>query len=203
RSAPWGRRPGGRAAPRPGGAGWLRGGAAPAAPAVSGVALVLRTAPGLFTAVRWCGAALMLVWGGRALWSSLRASPPTAADGGGGSGDGTGPGGPAAAPALRRHFLMGVLCTGANPKVALFLLAFLPQFVPAGVAPAPAMALLAAVHLGLAALWLTLLSHVLHLLHRRISRVRRPGGDPRLLRVVEGAAGVVFIGFAVRLGLGG
>ncbi|MFJ9416595.1 LysE family translocator [Streptomyces sp. NPDC101227] len=175
-------------------AGMLTAGAGHAALAISGVSLVLAGRPELFTAIRWCGAAVMLFWGLRALRSALRRPPPP-----------TEPGPDRGQPpevSLRRCWLQGLLCTGANPKVGLFLLAFLPQFVPPGDPPARTMAVLATVHLSLAALWLALLSGAVHLL-RRWAAARRPDAGAAASRVVEAVVGTVFIGFAVRLGLGG
>ncbi|AJT63772.1 hypothetical protein T261_2087 [Streptomyces lydicus] len=175
-------------------AGMLTAGAVHAALAISGVSLVLAGRPQLFTAVRWCGAAVMLVWGVRALRSALRGPQPS---------DPTGPGTGRPPPVdLRRCWLQGLLCTGANPKVGLFLLAFLPQFVPPGDPPARTMAVLATVHLSLAALWLALLSGAVHVLRRWVA-ARRPDAGAGAARVVEAVVGTVFIGFAVRLGLGG
>ncbi|MFG2139890.1 LysE family translocator [Streptomyces sp. NPDC048650] len=175
-------------------AGMLTAGAAHATLAISGVSLVLAGRPELFTAVRWCGAAVMLLWGLRALRSALRRPP--AADRPGPDADRPPP------PSLRRCWLQGLLCTGANPKVGLFLLAFLPQFVPPGEPPARTMAVLAAVHLSLAALWLAVLSGGVFLL-RRWAAARRPDAGAGAARVVEALVGAVFIAFAVRLGVGG
>ncbi|MEU9115680.1 LysE family translocator [Streptomyces sp. NPDC048483] len=175
-------------------AGMLTAGAAHAALAISGVSLVLVGRPELFTAVRWCGAAVMLLWGIRALRSALRRPPPP-------DEPGTEPGRPPPV-SMWRCWLQGLLCTGANPKVGLFLLAFLPQFVPPGDPPARTMAVLAAVHLSLAALWLTVLSGAVYLLRRWVA-ARRPDAGAGAARVVEAVVGTVFIGFAVRLGLGG
>ena len=77
-------------------------------------ALVLASAPA-FAIVRYAGAAY-LVWVGIGM---LRAPPPAA---------------PRAAPdaaplATRRIFIGAALTNALNPKVALFFLAFLPQFV--------------------------------------------------------------------------
>ncbi|UQA97267.1 LysE family translocator [Streptomyces halobius] len=175
--------------------GMLTAGALHATLAISGVSLVLAGRPELFTAVRWCGAAVMLLWGIRALRAALRPDCPSPRE----------PGQDARQPAptsLRRCWLQGLLCTGSNPKVGLFLLAFLPQFVPPGDPPARTMAVLAAVHLSLAALWLAFLSGAVHLLRRWVA-ARRPHAGAGMGRVVEAVVGTVFIAFAVRLGLGG
>jgi threonine/homoserine/homoserine lactone efflux protein len=82
--------------------------------AVLGLAALLAASALAFSIVRWIGAAY-LVWIGLAM---LRARPASARDG---------PVVPAG-----RVFWQGALTNALNPKVALFFLAFLPQFVDAG-----------------------------------------------------------------------
>lgn len=84
--------------------------------------------------------------------------------------------------------------------MGLFLLAYLPQFVPAHAQVAPAMALLATVYLALGAVWLAFLIVVIHLVRRKLSR--RVGGADAFLRLTEILLGLVFVAFAARLALG-
>ncbi|MFD9815722.1 LysE family translocator [Streptomyces sp. NPDC059080] len=195
--------------------------------ALTGVALLLRTDPRLLTALQWCGAVVMLVWGLRAVRAAVRG--PGAADVGAGQEAGTRPGAgagaeagpgsgapgrglgstsglgsrspaPPAARAARRYFWTGMLCTGGNPKVGLFLLAYLPQFVPPGAPWALSMGVLTGVYLALAALWLACVISAVHLLHGLArSRRRAPRVPGRGLRLVDGVVGVVFISLAIRL----
>ena len=98
--------------------------------AAAGLSVVLATSAAAFGVVKWCGAAYLLYAGLRLVAASAR--PPRAATGGV-------PLPPAAAPRIfREAFVINVL----NPKVALFFLAFLPQFIDAG-APAKALAFIA------------------------------------------------------------
>ena len=98
--------------------------------AAAGLTVILATSAAAFTVVKWCGAAYLLYAGIRLIASSVRPARETAA------------GGllaPAAAPRVfREAFVINVL----NPKVALFFLAFLPQFIDAA-APAKALAFIA------------------------------------------------------------
>jgi threonine/homoserine/homoserine lactone efflux protein len=82
--------------------------------AALGVSLLLRTSTLAFTALQWAGA-LYLLWIGVQMW---RAAPHLDIR--------------AARDRLdtRRLFLQGSLSALLNPKLALFFLAFLPQFVP-------------------------------------------------------------------------
>ena len=77
--------------------------------AVGGVAALLAAYPPAFTALRWAGAGYLL-W---LAWKAWRAPVP-----------GRGQGAPDLWQALRQGWLTNVL----NPKVAIFVLAFLPQF---------------------------------------------------------------------------
>ncbi|MCW5610027.1 MAG: LysE family translocator [Rubrivivax sp.] len=91
--------------------------------AAFGLAALLALHPGAFVALQWAGAA-WLAWLGlrllRQAWRSEAAAAPAAAARG------------AAGPSWRGEFRNGLLTNLLNPKVALFFLAFLPPFVPAG-----------------------------------------------------------------------
>ncbi|MEF8840990.1 MAG: LysE family translocator [Haloarculaceae archaeon] len=82
---------------------------------VLGLAALLRTVPEAYALVRYAGAAYLLYLGVR----TLRSEESFALA------DGTGPG-----RTVREGFAGGLLVNVLNPKVALFFLAFLPQFLP-------------------------------------------------------------------------
>jgi threonine/homoserine/homoserine lactone efflux protein len=84
--------------------------------AAVGLSALLAASATAFTAVKLAGAPY-LIYMGFALWRDQKRSRPGITDG--------------AMPAasLRRVFAQGVLTNVLNPKVALFVLAFLPQFV--------------------------------------------------------------------------
>ncbi|QNM97401.1 LysE family translocator [Chitinimonas koreensis] len=85
--------------------------------AVLGVSALIAASPTAFTALKLAGG-LYLVWLGI---QALRSSGVNA------------PGSAAARPErLRALFARGLLANAINPKVVLFFLAFLPQFVDAG-----------------------------------------------------------------------
>jgi threonine/homoserine/homoserine lactone efflux protein len=102
--------------------------------AALGLAGLLLASPLAFDIVRYAGAAY-LVW---LAWKTLRAAPLGAPD---------------AAPAPRslwRVFGNGAVTNVLNPKVALFFLAFLPQFVDPSAGPvAPQMLVLGTMLVGL------------------------------------------------------
>ena len=91
----------------------------------------------------------------------------------------------------RRWFVRGLLTNLLNPKVGVFYVTFLPQFVPASANAMVICVALAAVH---AAVWFC----VLALLAEGL------GGWLRRRRVracFDGLAGIVFIGIGVKLAL--
>ena len=103
----------------------------------------------------------------------------------------------AAAPAVGGDFAWmrrGLLTNLLNPKVGVFYISFLPQFLPAGVPAAPFIFLLAAIHaaLGLAS------SACLIGATRPIAGVLK---RPAIVRWLDRATGLVFLGFGLRLAL--
>lgn len=88
--------------------------------AAAGLSAILATSAVAFSAVKWAGAAYLVYLGIKALRS----------DGGSFLSDGTQSGN--TTPEI---FKQGILVAILNPKVAIFFLAFLPQFVVAGAGP--------------------------------------------------------------------
>lgn len=90
--------------------------------------------------------------------------------------------------ALRRGFTTNIL----NPKVGVFYITLLPQFLPAdatGVAPA---LLLACIHVALAVTWFTVLAAGAAVVRKILQR-------PPVARGLDLATGFVFVGFGARL----
>ncbi|HVM52159.1 MAG TPA: LysE family translocator [Acidimicrobiales bacterium] len=81
--------------------------------AAFGLSAILVRSAALYTAVKWAGAAYLVVLGVRRL--ATRAAEPTAVA--------------VARTPLRTLFRDGVVVNALNPKTALFFFAFLPQFV--------------------------------------------------------------------------
>lgn len=145
--------------------------------AITGVSLLLRTNPGLFIAVQLTGATVLLLWGAWTLRESFRPATATSQD---------------TDPAGGKSFAIGFISTATNAKVAVFLLAFLPQFVPAGLPPTSTMMVLAAVYLSLGCAWLLILIELVHRIRDRIL-------STRTRRVLQRIMAVLFGVFAVRL----
>ena len=87
--------------------------------AVIGVGAILAASPVAFTALKWAGGAY-LIWLGI---QALRHAGAVRIEGSDTS--------PAPAESLRRTFCKGLVANAINPKVVLFFLSFLPQFVDA------------------------------------------------------------------------
>lgn len=139
---------------------------------------VLNAVPGLFMAVKIAGA-IYLAWLGL---SMLRgAIKPAASE----------------APKLRiggSPFTQGFISTVLNPRVAIFFLAALPQFVGTGPdAPWQGMLLIAIVYV-LGFFWCALLAALAVKAGRKV-------GQSGAMRWFEGAMGVGFFGLAGRLAL--
>ena len=143
--------------------------------ASAGVAALLRASEPAFLALKIVGAAYLVFLGAQALRAAWRRDEGTAA--------------PRARS--RRFYRQGLVSNLGNPKIAVFFTSFLPQFAPAG---ASFFALLA---LGVVFSLMTLA----WLLGYGVVVAR--AGDvlrrPRVRRALEGATGVVLIGFGVRL----
>lgn len=161
-------------------AGMITAGALQASAGFLGVTLLLHTMPDLLTVLRWLGACALLTFGLLAVRAAVRpvsANVETFQPG-----------------SARGAFWQGLACTGTNPKVGLFLVAFLPQFVPAGMAPGPAMALLGTVYLGMGLAWLMIWTCLL-------CRLSRTLFTPGMMRIVNLLVGMILVGFSVRLAI--
>jgi threonine/homoserine/homoserine lactone efflux protein len=88
----------------------------------------------------------------------------------------------------------GFLTNALNPKVGVFYVSFLPQFVPAGSDVAAVTLLLAGVHAILGLLWFAALVGATRPLARALQR-------PPVIRTLDRATGAVFLLFAARLAL--
>jgi threonine/homoserine/homoserine lactone efflux protein len=162
-------------------AGICAGCAVHAVAAAFGLAALLAVSALAFTAIKWAGAAYLLwlaVGMLRAAWRPQGAGA-----------------GPRVEPdvSLGAAFRQGLLTNVLNPKVALFVLAFLPQFIAAD-APHKALAFLAlgALLVLQGALFLVALVLV-------AARLRRLGSSPRVVRWLNATGAALFIGLAWRL----
>lgn len=90
-----------------------------------------------------------------------------------------------------RPFRQGFLTNITNPKMILFSLAFLPQFIGSG-EPAPQLAMLAVVFLGLAAVWELM---IVLAASRVAGKLKRPG----VTTALDAVCAAVFLTMSVGL----
>lgn len=91
-----------------------------------------------------------------------------------------------------RAWLLGAGTNLLNPKVGVFYIATIPQFLPAGASPLLMGAALAGVHCVLSMVWFSVLI-------LGGGYARRWLGNPRALRVADRLTGLVLIGFGGKL----
>ncbi|GAA3867138.1 LysE family translocator [Saccharothrix violaceirubra] len=139
---------------------------------VSGLGVVIARYPAVLTALRWIGAAYLLY---------LAVSIARGLVAGGTDGDG----GRVAARPFRAGFLTNI----TNPKMLLFSLAFLPQFIGTG-DPAWQLGLLAAVFLAAAALWESVIV---------LTAARMAGALGRFTTALDVVCAAVFVTMSVGL----
>ncbi|MGE5721994.1 MAG: LysE family translocator [Sphingomonadales bacterium] len=145
-----------------------------------GLGALLAASALAFTVLKWAGAAYLL-WLGLVL--VLR--PRTRIEWGG---DGAREAG--AISSLRRGLLTNLL----NPKVGVFYVTFLPQFVPAGASVAAFSFLLASIHVLLGLAWFAVLIAATVPMTRLLTR-------PAVVRGLDRLTGGVFIAFGIKLAL--
>jgi threonine/homoserine/homoserine lactone efflux protein len=144
-----------------------------------GFSLILATSAEAFAVVKFAGAAYLAYLGIRTIRDSLRpmADPSVTA---------------APARSRRAAFTQGFLSNVLNPKVALFYLTFLPQFISPGDNVLAKSLLHAAIHGVLGLAWLPLYAHAIDRLGAVISGARR---------WLERLSGAALVGLGVRLAL--
>jgi threonine/homoserine/homoserine lactone efflux protein len=157
--------------------------------AAFGLAALMATSAAAFNAIKWAGAAYLL-------WLAVGLLREAAMGAGQDAGDAV-PTSPAAAspPGAWPTFRQGLLTNVLNPKVAIFFLALLPQFIAAD-APHKTLAFLT---LGG---WFVLQSQLfLTVLVLAVAPLRRWQPGNRARRALQGGSGLLFGALALRLAL--
>lgn len=148
--------------------------------AAVGLAAALQRWDAAFTVVRLAGAAYLVVLGAQALWTHRRPSAAPDPD----LPDAPEPDDRTDAPlAPVRAFRQGLLSCLLNPKVGIFFVAVVPQFLPEGHSVLGVTLLLGAVDAVIAAGWLLL---VVVCAGRLMRRLRRPRVHCNLERATGG-----------------
>lgn len=143
-------------------------------------ALILRVEP-VFEAIKWAGVAYLAYLGAQAVRSAIGGQYEPLEEGG------TQRVGEVAFGGWRQGFV----CNITNPKVLVFYLAVLPQFLPHGAGIAVVL-VFAFSHALLGLIYLLILTVTLH-------RARRLLARRRVRRGLDATTGAVLLGFSVRL----
>jgi RhtB (resistance to homoserine/threonine) family protein len=143
----------------------------------AGLSAILAQSAAAFQTVKLVGAAYLIWIGIQGLRSATRrAEEPTYT----------------ALRSHRRSFREGLLTNVLNPKVALFYLTFLPQFIHRGDPALQKALLLAGIHITMGLIWLT--AYALFL-----TRVKHAFLNSALARKLEALTGAVLIALGARL----
>ena len=143
-----------------------------------GLGALLAASQVAYTTLRWIGAAYLVWVGYKMLRNPRRTFLPEA---GGNEGQ-------------RVAFTTGLLTNLLNPKVGVFYVSFLPQFVPQGVSVAPYILLLGAIHAVLGLIWFSCLILATRPLARLLQR-------PAVVETCDRVTGGMFVTFGVGLAL--
>jgi threonine/homoserine/homoserine lactone efflux protein len=149
--------------------------------AAFGISAILAGSTLLYLFLKWAGAVYLCWLGVRLLLTSKNSQWI--------------PANPDSAETKRdQWFSIGLLTNISNPKVGMFYVSLLPQFVPDGVAAGPFMTALAAIHIAESAIWFALLILATRPLAHWLAR-------PHVRRRVDQLTGVILIGLGMRLTL--
>jgi threonine/homoserine/homoserine lactone efflux protein len=146
--------------------------------AAVGASALLAASEVAFTVLKLAGAAYMVFLGVRLLVASFRknVSELPAVERPGGS--------------ARAAFARGALTNLLNPKVGVFYVATIPQFLAVGVAPLSMGLLLALVHDAESMIWFAALIYGAHHLRRWLN-------SPRVERIIDRVTGSILVTFGV------
>lgn len=145
-----------------------------------GLSVILFRSRAALEPVAVLGAGYLVLLGLRSLFAALRRGHPMSIATGAETGT--------------RPFREGMLTNVLNPKVAVFYLAFLPQFVGPGDPVLAKSLLLAGIHIALGLVWLSVVAAA-------VDRAQRFVTSGRVRRWLDGLCGAALVGLGVRLGL--
>jgi RhtB (resistance to homoserine/threonine) family protein len=150
-----------------------------------GLSLIIVQSATIFEVIKLLGAAYLIFLGSQSLWQAL-----------GKRSDASHEATMMVIPekSKKQSFVEGLVSNILNPKVSVFYLAFLPQFINPGDSVLAKSLSLAVIHFGMGIIWLTLVATL-------AGQARMLLGRPQVQRRIEAFAGVVLILFGARLAL--
>jgi threonine/homoserine/homoserine lactone efflux protein len=149
-----------------------------------GLSAILAKSARAFEIVKWAGAAYLFYLGVMALRRAVKGGAPANLD--------------AREKTVNKRegwwggYLEGLLTNLLNPKVALFYLTFLPQFIAPGDPVLRVSLFLASLHVAMGLVWLSIYSRALHKLNTKLA-----GG--RVRRTIEAATGGLLMALGAKL----
>ncbi|HEY6136070.1 MAG TPA: LysE family translocator [Rubrivivax sp.] len=149
--------------------------------AAFGLATLLAVSAAAFSAIKWLGAAYLLWLAAGMLRQAWRGGEPAQGAA------------PVAARSVGADFRSGFVTNVLNPKVALFFLAFLPQFI------APAAPHKTAAFLALGAIFVLQGLLFLFAVVAAVAWLRRLPASHGVARVLHAGGGILFVWLALRL----
>ncbi len=151
--------------------------------AAFGLSLILTTSATVFTFVKWIGAGYLIFLGIKTLLEKSSRLAPDSVESG--------------SKNLWKIFKQGVFTNVLNPKVALFFLSFLPQFINPAQATGPLpFLILGSTFLFTGTVWCLALSLMASSMTLTLRR------NPFIGIILQKISGLVFIGFGLKLALG-
>jgi threonine/homoserine/homoserine lactone efflux protein len=149
-----------------------------------GLSAILAKSARAFEIVKWAGAAYLFYLGVMALRRAVRGGAPANLNA-------------REEPGKKREgwwggFSEGMFTNILNPKVALFYLTFLPQFIAPGDPVLRVSLFLASLHVAMGLVWLSIYSRALHKLNTKLA-----GG--RVRRTIETATGGLLMALGAKL----
>ena len=153
-----------------------------------GLSVILSQSADLYYAVKLLGAGYLIYLGGRTLWSAWHRRAVLNING-----DGTG-GVTEKNCRFNGYFAQGLLNNILNPKVAIFYLTMLPQFIDTASPALPQALGLAGIHISQGLIWLGLCGYFVSYMRLSFSR-------PKIWRRIESLSGAVLVAFGLTLAL--
>ena len=151
-----------------------------------GLSVVLRESARVYEWVKLAGAAYLVYIGTRSLWGA-RKEIPAGAPAGFANSNG-------ARAGLVRSFSEGLFTNLLNPKVAIFYLTLLPQFIAPGESVLRKSLFLAGIHVLMGLVWLCSYAMLLDKMSAILTR-------PAVRRRLEAFTGAVLVGFGLKLAM--
>lgn len=151
--------------------------------AIVGLSALIVKSAFLFTTVKYVGAIYLIYLGVKAIWSLKKKEAATISE--------------IKTSRKDKHtscFRQGFLTNMLNPKVAIFFLTFLPQFVNTEKSILPQFLIMGLTYAVLTAIWLLLYVYL-------INQISTFMNKPATKKVIQGISGIALIGFGIKLAL--